>query len=171
MLHCLRLTTLALLLTLMGGLANPAQAQEQDPRFGIGFQGLTSTEEGSVIGFGLRGRLSFPINADLSLGAGTGLTGFILEGRDEASYVFDPQASFIISLPDSPERVSYILAGAGAYLSFSNDGGVNGPTIHGGYGRAHLLNQTTFFWEVNPAVIIGSERVGLALPVRLGVIF
>lgn len=165
---------LALLTLCLIGWSRPAAAQETTtPRFGLGFHGMASTEEvdAAVVGFGVRGRFSFPLNADLSFGAGTGLTGFILKGRDEASYLFDPQASLIITLPQSAQSASYVLAGAGAYLAFSDEGGMDGPSIHAGYGRVFLLNESTFFWEIDPAVIVGSRRVGLAVPLRVGVIF
>lgn len=138
-------------------------------RFGVGFNGLISTTDG--LGLGIRSRISAPVNADLSFAVDLGLTGFILQGRDDASYVFDPQVSAIVTLPGSRDRSPYILGGVGAYVSFQDGDSEGGPTLHGGFGYVQALNETTIFYEIDPALIIGEESVALALPFRIGVIF
>lgn len=149
-----------------------AQAQDLSPRFGAGFNAMVSTEDG--FGIGARFRGSAPVNRDLSIGIDLGLTGFIFEGRDDASYVADPQISVIVTLPSSTsERLTYFVGGVGAYLPFQ-DGSTNGnaaPTLHFGIGRVRPLTDTSVFYEVNPAIIIGENSVNLLLPVRVGVIF
>ncbi|HMB90093.1 MAG TPA: hypothetical protein VKP65_04550, partial [Rhodothermales bacterium] len=110
-----RLLTLATFL-ITGSLLQPADdaMAQAATRFGIGFNGLISTTDG--LGLGIRSRISAPVNADLSFAADLGLTGFILQGRDDASYVFDPQVSAIVTLPGRRDKMPYILGGVGAYV-------------------------------------------------------
>lgn len=150
-----------------------AFAQEKPPpRFGFGFNGMLSTVDG--FGLGFRGRIAAPINTDLSAALDLGLTGFILGGRDDATYVFDPQVSMIVTLPFRGNEAPYLLGGVGAYLAFededSDENADGGPTIHLGFGRVQQLNATTIFYEINPALIVGETAVDLVLPFRIGVI-
>jgi hypothetical protein len=154
------------------GTAPSAHGQDLNPRFGLGFNTSISTEDG--IGIGMRLRGSAPVNRDLSFAIDLGLTGFIFEGRDEATYLVDPQISAIVSVPDTrPDRLTYFMGGFGAYLPFSENRSNRdaAPTLHFGIGRVHSLTETSIFYEVNPGLIIGQERVGLLLPIRAGVIF
>ncbi len=144
-------------------------AQDLSPRFGLGFNTVLSTEDG--LGLGFRGRASAPVNADLSFAVDAGFVGFILEGRDDATYIFDPQVSAIVTLP-GVTSAPYILGGVGGYLPLNDRDQTNsGPTIHLGIGWVRALNETTLFYEVNPALIIGEEHVDFALPFRIGLIF
>ncbi len=153
-----------------GALVESATAQGLDPRFGIGANALLSTADG--LGIGFRGRASAPVNADLSLAADLGLTAFILGGRRNADYIFDPQVSLIVSLPPASDRLTYLLFGMGGYIPAGGDGGAaSGPTIHGGIGWVRSLQESSLFYEVNPALIIREEGIDLAIPVRIGVIF
>ena len=151
--------------------AHQATAQELRPRFGLGFNATLATTNG-VLGLGLRGRISAPVNPDLSFAIDLGLTGFVLRGRDDATYVFDPQVSAIVTLNAQGNRSPYIIGGIGAYVPFGdsadNDGG---PTLHGGFGWVQTLQSTTLFYEINPALIIGKSAVDLVLPFRIGVLF
>jgi len=152
--------------------AAPALGQDLRPRFGLGFNTAISTEDGVGVGMRLRG--SAPVNSDLSFAIDLGVTGFIFEGRDEATYLVDPQISAIVSVPSNrPDRLTYFLGGFGAYLPFdeNNSNREAAPTLHFGIGRVHSLMETSIFYEVNPGLIIGEERVGLLLPIRAGVIF
>jgi hypothetical protein len=149
-----------------------ADAQAVTPRFGLGFEVLGSTADG--LGIGLQGRASAPLNADLSLGVDMGATGFVLGGRQDATWVFDPQVSAIITLPSRSGRAMYYLAGLGAYIPISEDEDSEakaGPTIHGGVGWIQALRETTFFYEINPALVIAQDQVHLAVPLRAGIIF
>ena len=144
-------------------------AQLSESRFGIGFNTLLSAENG--FGMGFRGRISTPINADLSFALDAGLTGFILGGRDDATYVVDPQISLIVTLP-GVEKAPYLLAGMGAYLDPSDSGDVlTGPTIHAGIGWVRPLRESVLFYELDPALVIGKDKVSAAIPFRIGVIF
>ncbi|HET6568846.1 MAG TPA: hypothetical protein VFG50_12840 [Rhodothermales bacterium] len=142
------------------------------PRFGLGFNVLGSTADG--LGIGLTGRASAPLNADLSLGLDLGATGFVLGGRRDATWVFEPQASAIITLPPRGNRAMYYLAGLGAYLPLTSDPDADakaGPTIHAGVGWVQTLRETTVFYEIDPALVIAENKVDLAFPFRVGIIF
>ena len=90
------LSCLLLAFGLMFGLAAPVQAQEQQSRFGLGIQVLGSTASNNL-GPGLHFRASTPLNPDVSLAIGSGLTGFIFQGRDDAAFALDPKVSAIAS--------------------------------------------------------------------------
>jgi len=146
-----------------------ATAQLSRPRFGIGFNTLLSSEDG--LGLGFRGRMSSAVNADLSLAFDIGVSGFILNGRDDASYVVDPQASIVVTLPGI-ERASYFISGIGAYINTSSgDQNLEGPAIHFGVGWVSALRESVLFYEVVPALVIGKSDVAVAIPFRIGIIF
>lgn len=148
------------------------QENSLDPRFGLSFNTALSTEDG--LGVGLRLRGSAPVNADLSFAVDLGMTGFVFGGRDEATYLVDPQVSAIVSVPRGrPDQLTYFLGGLGAYIPFeaNADNPEAAPTLHLGIGRVELLTDTSIFYEINPGLIIGEERVGLLLPIRAGIIF
>ena len=149
----------------------PEAAAQTSPRFGVGFNTMLSSEDGFGIGF--RGRAAAPVNADLSIGIDIGFTGFLLNGRRNASYVFDPQLSAIINLPPQDDQAMYILFGFGGYVPIGDDtaGQQGGPTIHLGLGWVRALQETSLFYEVDPALIIGENSVDIAIPLRIGVIF
>lgn len=144
-------------------------AQTRTPRFGFGPEMLVSTADN--LGFGFRGRVSMPLNADFSVAIGAGMTGFVLRGREDANWVFTPQISGILTL-EGYRQAPYLFGGIGAYVPtgdpVENRGG---PTFHLGVGRVRVLNEASLFYEVNPALIIEKSRVDLSLPVRIGVIF
>ncbi len=156
-------------LLLLLAVDNPVNAQGVNPRIGIGVNSMLSTSDG--LGIGFRGRASAPVNADVSIALDAGFTGFILGGRDDASYIFDPQASAIVNLPRTSTELSYLMFGLGAYVPMGETTSRSGPTIHFGYGRVRVLQETSLFYEFNPALIIAQDRVHLALPVRIGIIF
>jgi hypothetical protein len=151
-----------------------AQTTSSPPRFGAAFNGLVSLPDDGL-GIGIRGRASLPLNADLSLALDLGGSGFILRGSRDATYVFEPQLSLIINLPNSrftnDRRFMYGLAGVGAYVPTGDEQAKGGPTIHGGIGWVVPLNETSMFYELDPALVIAPDRVGLAIPFRVGLIF
>lgn len=166
----LRAVLVAILVVLISASApRSADAQLSRARFGMGLNTLLSSDDG--LGIGFRGRVSTPINSDLSFAGDLGITGFVLGGRDDATYVIDPQVSAIVTL-EGVERAPYVLAGVGAYFVTSDDINSNeGPTIHVGVGWVRALRETLLFYEVDPALIIGDDSVALAIPFRIGVIF
>ena len=172
MLALRHLAVLSFLALLIAGSPGTAQAQDSDltPRFGLGMQGLISTEDG--FGLGLRGRASAPINADVSAAVDLGLTGFVLGGSDDAIYLFEPQLSAVVNLPSQGGRLPYVLAGLGGHYPLSNtERSVSGPVIHVGIGRVQALMDTSLYYEVNPGLVIGDDSVDLLIPVRIGLIF
>lgn len=149
-----------------------AHSQDLGPRFGLGFNTMISTEDG--LGFGFRFRGSAPVNRDLSFAIDLGATGFILSGRDDATYLVDPQVSAIVTLPyGNDNQLTYFMGGIGAYLPFRGNGVSSdaAPTIHLGLGRVQSLTDTSIFYEVNPALVVGETSVDLLLPLRIGIIF
>lgn len=158
------LLTVGLILCATG----PVQAQ--NTRNGVALQ-LMGTTVDDRFGPGARFRSSVPITPDVSLGIGAGLTGYIFEGRNSASYAFDPQASLIITLPGSGPERTYVLGGGGAYVPFGETNAPSGPTIHAGIGKVWLLNQSSFFLEFDPGIFIGRESISMIYPFRGGIIF
>lgn len=163
-----RLSCLLLTIGLTLSCLSSAQAQ-QDPRFGVGVQILGATTGGNL-GPGLRVRASTPVNPDLSLAVGSGLTGYIFRGRDEAAFALDPQASAILTFAAQGPESAYALTGAGAYVPFGETSANSGPTFHLGGGKVWLLNESSLFFEANPAFLIGRETTSLVFSVRAGVI-
>ena len=154
------------LLLLEASFPPTATGQDEGTRYGLGISVLVSETDGA--GLGLRGRAAFPLNANLSLAGDLGVTGFVFKGRDAAEYAFDPQLSFIVSLPGF-DRAPYVMAGAGAYLSTSDAEG--GPFFHFGVGRAQLVGETSIFYEIDPAIVIEKEEVDFNFSFRFGLIF
>jgi len=176
-----------LLLLLVVALAAPVFAQRRPssrtssrtalapPRVGVGFDvwgapsGQTLIPDGVAVG--LRTRVALPINADLSGAASVGLGAHLWEGSDNARWVANPQTSLIVTLPARRGRsLTYVLGGFGAYLPLDNRGG-GAPTLHAGVGTAIPLNDTSFFVEVNPSLLIGRQETTGVIAARAGIIF
>lgn len=170
----LRSAALALLLCLSAASAS-AQSGGLNPRFGVGFDALLSVLGGDVLddgfGLGVRGRASFPINADFSVAVGAGFAGFLLGGRDDAAYLFNPQVSGILTLPRSPNWARYLIGGFGGYVPLGDSDSEGGPALHLGLGWVRPLQETSLYVEIDPALIIGETRAALVIPARIGVIF
>lgn len=166
----LRAVTAAILMVLIYASApTGAEAQQSRARYGMALNTMLSTDDG--LGIGFRGRISSPVNSDLSVAGDFGVTGFVLGGRDDAAYVIDPQVSAIVTL-EGVEQAPYVLAGIGGYLAISDNSNTNqGPTIHAGIGWVRALRETLLFYEVDPTLIIGGDSVSLSIPFRIGVIF
>lgn len=169
-----RPTLLALLALLAAAAPARAQSGAFDPRFGVGFDGLLSIGSGAVLddglGLGVRGRASFPLNADFSLGLDVGFAGFVLGGREGATYLFNPQISGILTLPRL-EWAKYVIGGFGGFFPMGDARAEGGPSIHLGLGWALPLQETSFYFEIDPSLIIGANRSAIVVPARVGVIF
>jgi hypothetical protein len=156
---------------------SPAFAQSGGlaPRFGVGFDALVSVASGDVLedgfGLGVRGRASFPINADFSASVGAGFAGFLLGGRDDATYLFNPQISGILTLPRSPNWARYLIGGIGGYFPLGDSDAEGGPALHLGLGWVRPLQETSLYVEIDPSIIIGETRTAFVVPARVGVIF
>jgi len=164
----MRIFSLIIVLFLAG--MQTADAQLSNARFGVGFNTLLSSEDG--LGLGFRGRIASPINSDLSVAFDTGLTGFIFDGRNNATWVIDPQLSLIVTLVGD-SKAPYLIAGLGGYIpvgdSSANTEG--GPSIHVGVGWVKLLRESTLFYELVPSLIVGEESASVGIPFRVGIIF
>ena len=97
--------------------------------------------------------------------------GFIFQGRNEASYVFDPQFSLIITIPGQGPGAFYVMTGGGLYVPFSDDEDTTSPTFNLGVGWVRPLNETTLYYEIDPTLLSEAETVSVTLPLRIGVIF
>lgn len=163
----MRLLALACLLA-----AVPAAAQSAPPRYGGGFDLYTAVLDQDLLpdgpALGVRGRVALPINADVSVAASLGIGAHLFEGRSDTRYVLNPQTSLIVTLP-SAGAVRYVLGGFGGFIPF--DGGSGGPSLHAGFGWAIPLNETSFYVEGNPSLVIGESDTAVVLAVRAGVIF
>lgn len=157
--------SIALILFLLVGIG----AAHAQTRFGLGLAATGNSADG--FGIGLHTRTSVPLNQDFSFGFDLTGTGFVVNGWRDGRYAFEPQVSGIVTLPSRNDRALYVLAGFGGYIPLTlegpNDGG---PTVHLGAGYVVLLNETTVYYEVNPALIIGEDRVDIGFPFRFGVI-
>lgn len=149
--------------------ALPSNAQDAAPRFGFGTSLVASTADD--LGFGIMGRVSVPLNADVSIGLDASAVGFVLGGRDDSRWVLTPQISAIVTLPGAL-KAPYILAGFGGYIPTTElSGSKGGPTIHAGIGWVRQLTQSTLYYEFDPSLIIEASEVEVALPMRIGIIF
>jgi len=152
-----------------------AQGGGLNPRFGVGFDALLSIASGDVLddgfGLGVRGRASFPVNADFSVAVGGGFAGFLLGGRDDATYLFNPQVSGILTLPPSRNWARYLVGGFGGYFPLGASDAEGGPALHLGLGWVRPLQQSSLYVEIDPSLIIGETRTAFVLPARVGVIF
>ena len=159
------LPLLALLLT-----AVPSSAQNAPARIGIGIDALAiPVRSGDVdpsVGLGIRGRIALPVNADLSAAASLGISTSL---ASDAVITATPQVSMIVTLPGGENSVRYILGGFGGYVPFS--GGGAGPTVHLGFGWAIPLSETSLYFEIDPALVVGSDALTVVVPLRAGVIF
>ncbi|CAN5597233.1 hypothetical protein BH23BAC4_BH23BAC4_11190 [soil metagenome] len=167
---------LAALLTALTIPTADAQRAPIDPRFGVGFDLIGGFPGQNLVpsglGVGVRGRVSIPFNADVSFAADAGLAGFVLGGRESATYLFNPQVSAIITLPRGRTAARYLLGGVGGYLPLGTSGAASGgPALHAGLGWAFPLQETSVYVEVNPALVIGGSESTVVLPVRAGIIF
>jgi len=167
----LRRLLLAAVVTIPALLVADWSAAQSRTSIGLGFNTVLSTKQGLGVGFRFRGARA--LNEDLSIAAGVGLTGFVLGGQDDASYLIDPQLSLIVTLGgDQPGRATYALGGFGIhYPTGSENEEARGPMLHAGMGWVRGLYSTRLFYELDPALIIGERKVQVAFPFRIGVIF
>lgn len=163
-----RLLSVLLVLGLPLIISAPGVAQETS-RVGVGVQVLGSTADNNV-GPGVRVRVSKALNQDVSIAIGSGITGYIFRGRDDAAFALDPQISGIVSFSSKRNESTYVLGGAGAYVPFGESTANSGPTFHLGAGRAWLLKESSLFFEFNPGFLVGKEKTTLVLPLRIGII-
>ncbi|MEM8558145.1 MAG: hypothetical protein AAGG50_10015 [Bacteroidota bacterium] len=156
---------------------HPTASAQTSVKFGAGFDALLTPPSQDIVteglGVGARFRAAFPVNADLSFAAGAGVFGYIFKGRDDAAYLFNPQLSVIVTTTrGAANRYRYLMGGIGYFAALTPDTDAEGgPAIHFGLGWATPLNDTSLYFEIDPALIIGETSTTFAIPVRVGVIF
>lgn len=170
--NCHWAAVLFLLALLLGGSRG---ARAQSPmQFGGGLQVMGSTVVESA-GPGLHLRASFPMNYELSFALGTSVTGFVLQGGKRAAYAFDPEASFVLTLPNSSNSSAYVLGGGGYHIPIGGknryDDVVGGPTFHVGLGKVWVMQATSLYVELSPTLFFRRERTDILFPLRGGIIF
>jgi len=163
--------TLTLIALLFAGFGYSPVLGQQLPRFGLGLNTQVALPDG--LGIGAHGRVSAPVNADLSIMLDLAGTGFIFQGRRNATYILTPQVGVVVNINQQRYRDPiYLLAGFGGYLPVNSPrSDQGGPTFHVGIGSVISLQETSLYYEVNPALIVGENRVGISLPIRMGIIF
>ncbi len=165
----LLVTLAAIALTLSCSVS--AEAQGLKPRVGLGIGTMLTTTD-QMVGVGFRLRASAPVNADLSFAVDGGAVGFVFGGRDEASFVLDPQISAIVTIKAGSVSSPYFIGGAGGYFpigskAIKDDGG---PTLHAGIGWVWALQATSLYFEINPTLVVAKASTHLVLPLRLGIV-
>ncbi|MGB3541939.1 hypothetical protein [Rubrivirga sp.] len=170
----MRFLPLCLTLGLLLPVASAQRGASIPPRIGVGFEATTALFAQDVIptypSLGLRGRVALPVNADVSLAASVGVGAHLFEGRRETEYVVNPQVEVIVTLPENRRgAIRYAFGGFGGFLPLDDGGG--GPSLHGGYGWAIPLRETSAFAEINPSIVIGESDVTPVIALRGGVIF
>lgn len=164
-----RLSAILTAFVLFATVPRSANAQLANARLGLSLNTMLSSDDG--LGLGFRGRLASPINSDLSFAFDAGLTGFVFDGRENATWVIDPQASLIVTL-EGNEKAPYLMAGLGGYIPVGdNNSTKGGPALHVGAGWVKLLRESTLFYELVPALIVGESSVSVSIPFRIGIIF
>lgn len=166
----------ALRLALLAALLAPAAAAQRyydsPPRVGAGFDLYSAVTSQRAIpdgpGLGVRVRVALPVNADVSVAGSLGIGAHVFEGSSETSYLLNPMASVIVTLPGRG-AARYVLGGVGGFLPLSDGGG--GPALHAGYGWAIPLSETSLYAEVNPSLVVAEDEAVPVLAVRGGVIF
>jgi len=120
-------------------------------------------------GFHLDAQL--PITGGFSLVGGAGLSAFLLEGRTNGTYTFDPELTLKVTLPSRSKGATTVFGGAGYHIPFGPviEGG--GPTVHLGVGRIWTLRESTLFVDLVPTVVVHEQSIGVLMPLRAGVVF
>lgn len=167
-----RLTLCAMLIGIAGAAFN-SQAQDLNPRFGLGV-GLVAnpTDDGlsdDDVGLAFRGRVSKPLNSDVSLAGTIGFYAFAFNGTETADYILNPEASLIVTL-NGATRFPYLLVGAGGLFPTDGDEGAR-FALHAGYGLAWPLTSVSAFAEVTPTMAFHRSGTTFVIPFAIGVIF
>lgn len=144
------------------------QAQSLRGRVSLQMNG-SSTQRSVAPGLHLDAQL--PIVGGLSVVGGAGFSAFLLEGRVDGTYTFDPELTLKFTLPSRSKGANTVFGGGGYHLPFGTGAGTADPTVHLGVGRIWTLQESTLFVNISPTVIIREETVSMSLPLRAGVVF
>jgi len=149
------------------------RAQDLGPRFGLGVGLVANPTDDDLanddIGLAVRGRISKPLNSDVSLAGTVGLYAFTFNGTETADYILNPEVSAIVTL-DGEERFPYLLVGVGGL--FPTDGDEEARfEAHAGYGLVWPLTSVSVFLEVVPTLAFQPSGTTFVIPIAVGMIF
>ncbi|HEY5565287.1 MAG TPA: hypothetical protein VIL33_06825 [Rhodothermia bacterium] len=167
-----RLMLCAVLVGAAGGSWN-VEAQDLGPRFGLGVGLVANPTDDDLanddVGLAVRGRISKPLNSDVSLAGTVGFYAFVFNGTDTADYILNPEVSAIVTL-NGQNRFPYLLVGAGGL--FPTDGDEEARfEAHAGYGLVWPLTSASVFLEVTPTLAFQPSGTTFVIPVAVGMIF
>lgn len=167
-----RLMLCALLIGAAGTLCN-LQAQDTRAKFGLGVGLVANPTDDDLadddIGLAIRGRISKPLNTDVSLAGTVGFYAFAFNGTETADYLLSPEVSLIVTL-NGTTRFPYLLVGAGGL--FPTDGEEEARfAMHAGYGLVWPLTSVSVFLEVTPTMAFQRSGTTFVVPIAVGMIF
>jgi len=165
--------TLCAALLAYTGFAPSASAQETQAKFGLGVGLVANPTDDELanddIGLSVRGRVSKPLNTDVSLAGSVGFYAFAFNGTNTADYIVVPELSLIVTL-NGQTRFPYLLVGAGGL--FPTDGDQSARfAAHAGYGIAWPLTSVSVFFEAVPTIAFNESGTTFVVPVTVGMIF
>jgi len=161
------------LLAMVAATASNTLAQDTRPKFGLGVGFVANPTDDDLanddVGLAVRGRISKPMNSDVSLAGSVGLYAFAFNGTETADYVFNPELSLVVTL-NGASRFPYLLVGAGGL--FPTDGDKSARfAAHAGYGIAWPLTSVSVFLEVTPTIAFQESSTTFVIPLMVGMIF
>jgi hypothetical protein len=150
-----------------------AAAQDSATKFGLGVGLVANPTDDKLanddIGLAVRGRVSKPLNSDVSLAGSVGFYAFAFNGTDTADYVLNPELSLIVTL-NGDTRFPYLLVGAGGLFPTGGEDDAR-FAAHAGYGLAFPLTSVSVFVEVVPTIAFNDTGTTFIVPVSVGMIF
>jgi len=165
--------TLCALLTAVLGVTAQISAQDNNTKFGLGVGFVANPTDDDLasddVGMAVRGRISKPMNSDVSLAGSVGFYAFAFNGTTTADYILNPELSLVVTL-NGQTRFPYLLVGAGGL--FPTDGDKRARfEAHAGYGLAWPLTSVSVFLEVNPTLAFEESSTTFVVPLVMGMIF
>jgi hypothetical protein len=164
---------LAAMLVVGAGGVSDSLAQEMRAKFGLGVGMVANPTDDDLadddIGLSVIGRISKPLNTDVSLAGTLGFYAFAFNGTETADYIFNPELSLVVTL-NGYSRFPYLLVGAGGL--FPTDGDEEARFgAHAGYGLAWPLTSVSVFLEAKPTIAFQESGTTFVIPVTVGMIF
>lgn len=164
---------LCVALVLVAGAAPRSTAQDNNTKFGLGVGLVANPTDDDLasddVGLAVCGRISKPMNTDVSLAGSVGFYAFAFNGTDTADYVLNPELSLVVTL-NGQSRFPYLLVGAGGLFPTSGDKNAR-FAAHAGYGLAWPLTSVSVFFEVTPTIAFQESSTTFVVPVVVGMIF
>jgi len=148
-------------------------AQDNNTKFGLGVGLVANPTDDDLasddVGLAVRGRISKPMNSDVSLAGSVGLYAFAFNGTDTADYILNPDLSLVVTL-NGQSRFPYLLVGAGGLFPTNGDKRARFEA-HAGYGLAWPLTSVSVFLEVMPTIAFQESSTTFVVPLVVGMIF